>query len=650
MTPPAAWVTACIPTFRCTPYLRNAVTSLLNQTYPFLRVIVINDGDPSPPWPVLADIADPRLVRFDLKENRGPYFALAIALEATPDPFFLIQDADDWSAPHRVTTLLHLLQRDGTSYAYSTLGQFHDGAGGIMVDKPLFSSRPNTLPGAQLSSRIPHHGLSRTEILRQLGGYYSGFRFGYDEFLTNVLLLVGSVSWTPDLLYWRRRRPTALTRASDTGMLSLKRQLVRAEMNNLYVYAYRDYQDFVARRISGQRLLQLLRWRVEARRGEADSQRIKAHAARLRHGMSEQYRAWATHPEIRAEAARSARSRSQHGLRTAIEQCLAEGGRLTGEFGPAVRALASAARVYLHAGGPLSRSLLASLENLGSQRGAYPQVPPPVPSSRQAPQPTLTPGPPAPRPPAPRLPAPRPTAPTPRPSPMPAPTPRPSPRPSPKPALRTESGVSAVTTRPGSLPARFMVVDNFLPRHELDELAQYALAHKPEFRLSEVVPTVGASSIDYDFRRSRVLMKLGKHEARIVNRMKARMPQVLKKVAHKVFPIAKVDAQITASNNGDFFKMHSDSGERELASREITFVYFFHREPKAFRGGELRIYDSRLENGEYVSAGSYQAIEPKRNRIVFFPSELLHEVMPVACASKAFVDSRFTLNGWFLRD
>src|SRR5579859_5430453 len=99
------WVTACIPTYRCTRYLRDAVLSLLNQTYPFLRVVVINDGDPNPPWAALADITDPRLLRFDLKENRGPYFALAVALEATPDPFFLIQDADDVSAPNRAYSL-----------------------------------------------------------------------------------------------------------------------------------------------------------------------------------------------------------------------------------------------------------------------------------------------------------------------------------------------------------------------------------------------------------------------------------------------------------------------------------------------------------------------------------------------------------------
>jgi SM-20-related protein len=39
-------------------------------------------------------------------------------------------------------------------------------------------------------------------------------------------------------------------------------------------------------------------------------------------------------------------------------------------------------------------------------------------------------------------------------------------------------------------------------------------------------------------------------------------------------------------------------------------------------------------------------IVPQPNQIVFFPCSLLHEITPVECPSRAFADSRFTLNGW----
>jgi Rps23 Pro-64 3,4-dihydroxylase Tpa1-like proline 4-hydroxylase len=53
-----------------------------------------------------------------------------------------------------------------------------------------------------------------------------------------------------------------------------------------------------------------------------------------------------------------------------------------------------------------------------------------------------------------------------------------------------------------------------------------------------------------------------------------------------------------------------------------------------------------LENGEYVTTGSYQTIEPRQNQIVLFPCSVLHEITPVKCPSRAFADSRFTMNGW----
>ena len=91
------------------------------------------------------------------------------------------------------------------------------------------------------------------------------------------------------------------------------------------------------------------------------------------------------------------------------------------------------------------------------------------------------------------------------------------------------------------------------------------------------------------------------------------------------------------------------AAEQTFLSRHLTFVYFLHREPRQFEGGELRIHDAHLEAGRYVSEGSYQTVVPQQNQIVFFPCELLHEITPVNCPSGQFADSRFTLNGWLRR-
>src|SRR5579862_7647574 len=206
---------------------------------------------------------------------------------------------------------------------------------------------------------------------------------------------------------------------------------------------------------------------------------------------------------------------------------------------------------------------------------------------------------------------------------------------------------AAVAERPEYLPARCVVLDEFLAPQELAELTQFTLEHEADFYASEVLsPTAEDGVVNYDHRRSRVLSELSHHQDVILQRIKAALPSVLEKLGMKEFTIRDVEAQITASGDGDFFHFHSDNGADHVASRHLTFVYFFHQEPRQFEGGELRIHDASLEEGVYVSRGTYQTVIPQQNQIVFFPCELMHEVTAVKCSSALFADSRFTLNGW----
>ena len=198
--------------------------------------------------------------------------------------------------------------------------------------------------------------------------------------------------------------------------------------------------------------------------------------------------------------------------------------------------------------------------------------------------------------------------------------------------------------------AECVVLEEFLTPTELNTLRQYVLEQEMSFAISEVLsPGVSGGAVDYERRRSRVLMDMGGRERVIVDRLLTCLPRVLQKWGRDPFPISRVEAQVTASNHGDFFQCHSDNGAEEVAAREITFVYFFHREPKQFAGGELRIYDSRRENDNYVPTANYRTIVPEQNQLVVFASGLSHEITPVDCPSGQFADSRFTVNGWIHR-
>lgn len=212
------------------------------------------------------------------------------------------------------------------------------------------------------------------------------------------------------------------------------------------------------------------------------------------------------------------------------------------------------------------------------------------------------------------------------------------------------SSAAAVLDLPKTLCADCAIFDEFLAPAELESLLRYTLAQESAFQVSEVIhPGAAAGIIDYDQRRSRVLMELAEYQKLIEDRIHACAPKVFARLGHDAFEISSVEAQITASNDGDYFRRHADNAEEDNSSREITFVYFFHREPKKFRGGELRIHDCRKEDEQYVAQESYRSITPEPNQIVFFASSLLHEITPVECASRDFADSRFTVNGWLHR-
>lgn len=214
----------------------------------------------------------------------------------------------------------------------------------------------------------------------------------------------------------------------------------------------------------------------------------------------------------------------------------------------------------------------------------------------------------------------------------------------------SENTQRAVDERPDVLHAECVVLQEFLAAQELQELMCYALEHEADFRVSQVIsPGVEGGVVNPEYRRSRVLMELGRHGELLYSRIRSALPHVLEKLAMDVFPITRVETQITASNDGDFFRHHSDNAEKEIERRQLTFVYFFHREPKAFDGGELRLHDSQRENGVWTSIGQYRCVVPEQNQMVFFRSELLHEITPVECPSQAFADSRFTVNGWLHR-
>jgi hypothetical protein len=204
------------------------------------------------------------------------------------------------------------------------------------------------------------------------------------------------------------------------------------------------------------------------------------------------------------------------------------------------------------------------------------------------------------------------------------------------------------TGESGFHPASQHVVrEDFLDPGELESLLAYCLSRETDFVDSKVIqPGTEEGVIKTDHRRSTVLFDLGDHRSAIEDRVRECLAEVLDELGYPPFKPTTVEAQLTATNDGGFFNAHNDNAHALLNSRRLTFVYYLHNEPQGFEGGDLRIFDTQFTEGRYATAGNHQDIAARRNRVVFFPSVLEHQVMEVRCPSGAFADSRFAVNGW----
>lgn len=204
--------------------------------------------------------------------------------------------------------------------------------------------------------------------------------------------------------------------------------------------------------------------------------------------------------------------------------------------------------------------------------------------------------------------------------------------------------MSLQTLAPGTVIRHALLqLDGFLPEDEVGALIDRVLAAEKDF-----VPS-GVSDSKEDYRHSFVLNPPDEISRKMVNRIRAAMPEVIPRLKMAPFPVTQIECQVTANTDGSFFRVHTDSGVNETVRRQFTYVYYFNRQPKGFGGGDLLVYDDVIRNGRLARTDSYQRVEPRHNSIVFFQAAVMHEVTKVEVPSKAFRDARFTVNGWIHR-
>lgn len=196
-------ISVIIPTFNRAEYLGQAIQSALDQTYPDLEVIVVDDGSTDGTAELVRSFKDRRL-SYIYQENRGKGAAINRGFSESTGQLIGKLDSDDWYLPGALLALAQALEPEA---------QAGVAAGGyLMVDqqgKQLQEVAPwITRPDLNLTTWVKgcpvlwQGALVRREWFEKVGGFNPQIQ-GPDDWDFGLRLAADgcSMQWVPRLLF-----------------------------------------------------------------------------------------------------------------------------------------------------------------------------------------------------------------------------------------------------------------------------------------------------------------------------------------------------------------------------------------------------------------------------------------------------------------
>jgi SM-20-related protein len=185
----------------------------------------------------------------------------------------------------------------------------------------------------------------------------------------------------------------------------------------------------------------------------------------------------------------------------------------------------------------------------------------------------------------------------------------------------------------------YLVLRDFLDEETVSGLLDYAVSRQSDFTPTQM-GSIGRVRFDPSFRSSMSLSDLGKFKQVLKAKILGLLPTLIAQLRVSPVDEPKLEIELVAHGDGAFYKRHIDINSAHR-SRLLSAVYYFNAKPKAFTGGALRLHAIGGKEGQ-----SFVDIEPARNSLMVLLPWAPHEVLPISCPSKRFIDSRFAINCW----
>ncbi|KAB2880956.1 glycosyltransferase [bacterium] len=237
-------LTVILPSYNAWPYVKEAVDSILAQTFKDLSIIIINDGSTDASADYFRTLSDPR-IRLIEQDNLGVVVSFNKALQSVDTEFVARMDADDRCHPEKYELQVRYL-KDHPKCVLVGTSAMHLSADGQREGWPVhMPTKNNLIIQAMLRRRsalINPTFLARTAAIKEVGGYHTWPAEDYELFFN--MGLKGELANLPDILYSIRLHTNSVT-AKNLIKPQSQYEVIRRKYASIYKekYPQNKYQE-----------------------------------------------------------------------------------------------------------------------------------------------------------------------------------------------------------------------------------------------------------------------------------------------------------------------------------------------------------------------------------------------------------------------
>lgn len=201
-------ISVLMPVYNEKEYIREAIDSILSQTYPDIELIIINDASDDGTDVIIHSYFDERLTYKDNLQRQGNYISRNLAARFAKGKYLAMMDADDIAMPDRLAKQYKYLEAHPEVLAV--------GSDRVFIPTNSYGKFPHSssdiLLALLIDNAFVHSSLMvRTEIFCKLRGYDVQYYYSADYDLACRLALEGKVENLPEALVKYRWHPNQIS-------------------------------------------------------------------------------------------------------------------------------------------------------------------------------------------------------------------------------------------------------------------------------------------------------------------------------------------------------------------------------------------------------------------------------------------------------